>query len=108
MSLFHRASEEHLHWVPTESKELEYDAKISCKLEVWHDATNPMDCLPNRHIGSTNTMSRFRLLKQKRMWDLKGIPASVVTNKGRGRGATKSSYRNNYDCQVNNNGTLRS
>ena len=42
------------------------------------------------------------------MWDYRNVPAFVVTNKGRGRGAVKTIYHNNYYCQVRKVGTLYS
>lgn len=100
--------ESYVAWVQTTAKELEYDVKISCKLEVCHDATNPSNCLLHGHIAITNTLTRFRLVNQKRMWDFMGVPAYIVTNKGRGRSAYKSIYHNNYYCQVRKIGTLKS
>ena len=97
--------DEYLAWVKQNCSELG-DVKISCKLEVSHDATDPRKCLLHGHVAITNMMTRFRLVNRRRMWDFCNSPAFIVTNKGRGRSAYKSIYRNNYYCQVKKIGTL--
>jgi len=97
--------DEYLNWVKKNCSELG-DVKISCKLEVSHDATDPRRCLLHGHVAVTNTINRFRLVTRRRMWDFRQSPAFIVTNKGRGRSANKSIYHNNYYCQVKKIGTL--